>query len=471
MRFSQEFIERVQESNNVVDIISQYTQLKHTGSGLMGRCPFPDHQEKTASFSVSETKQVYHCFGCHKSGNIFSFLRDYQGLNFPEAVEYLAHRANLTLPSVDAALANEEDKAKERRKQLLKANKLAANFFNEQMKKASADHSVKKYIEKRGLSAETLEAFQIGYAPKEWDALTLYLQANDISTSVAEEARLLVARKEGKSGHFDMFRDRLMFPILNSMNEVLAFGGRIIDQGEPKYLNSPETPVFIKGRVLYGLHQTARFIRSEDQIIIVEGYMDLVALHQAGIKNVAATLGTALTLDHARIMKRLTQNVLVLFDGDQAGQDAAERSLPLLLQADLYPKGLTLPQGMDPDDYVKTYGAEALKVLMAEAPDLFSMILKSWMAGFKGEPADKIKLIDKVKPILSAIPDYRLKDLYIAELATRAGLSAQWLNQALSLSKNSAPQRVPTGISVKIPSTKAAAGTDSALALEGISSL
>ena len=467
MRFSQEFIERVQESNNVVDIISQYTQLKHTGSGLMGRCPFPDHQEKTASFSVSETKQVYHCFGCHKSGNIFSFLRDYQGLNFPEAVEYLAHRANLALPSVDAAQSSEDDKAKERRKQLFKANKLTANFFNEQMKKASVDHPVKKYIEKRGLTAETLEAFQVGYAPKEWDALTLHLEANGIPTAVAEEARLLVPRKEGKSGHFDMFRDRLMFPILNSMSEVLGFGGRIIDQGEPKYLNSPETPVFIKGRVLYGLHQTARYIRSEDQALIVEGYMDLVSLYQAGIRNVAATLGTALTLDHAKILKRLTRNVLVLFDGDQAGQDAAERSLPLLLQADLYPKGLILPQGMDPDDYVKNYGAEALKVLIAEAPDLFSVVLKSWMVSFKGEPADKIKLIDKVKPILSAIPDYRLKDLYIAELATRAGLSAQWLHQALSLSKNSAPQRVPTGVSVKIPAENITSGTDSAAGLVG----
>ncbi len=467
MRFSQEFIERVQESNNVVDIISQYTQLKHTGSGLMGRCPFPDHQEKTASFSVSETKQVYHCFGCHKSGNIFSFLRDYQGLNFPEAVEYLAHRANLILPSVDAAQSKEEDKAKERRKQLFKANKLAANFFNELMKKASDDHTVKKYIEKRGLTPETLEAFQVGYAPKEWDALTLYLQNNGIPTAVAEEARLLVPRKEGKSGHFDMFRDRLMFPILNSMSEVLAFGGRIIEQGEPKYLNSPETPVFIKGRVLYGLHQTARYIRSEDQALIVEGYMDLVSLYQAGIRNVAATLGTALTLDHAKILKRLTRNVLVLFDGDQAGQDAAERSLPLLLQADLYPKGLILPQGMDPDDYVKNYGAEALKVLIAEAPDLFSVVLKSWMVSFKAEPADKIKLIDKVKPILSAIPDYRLKDLYIAELATRAGLSAQWLHQALSLSKNSAPQRVPTGVSVKIPAENITSGTDSAAGLIG----
>jgi DNA primase len=243
---------------------------------------------------------------------------------------------------------------------------------------------------------------------------------------------------------------------------VLAFGGRIIEQGEPKYLNSPETPIFTKGRVLYGLHQTARFIRSEDQAVLVEGYMDLVALYQAGIKNVAATLGTALTLDHARIVKRLTRNVLVLFDGDQAGQDAAERSLPLLLQADLYPKGLILPQGMDPDDYVKKYGTEALQILMSEAQDLFVVVLQSWMTGFKGEPADKLKLIDKVKPILAAIPDYRLRDLYIGELASRAGVSIQWLQQSLSLGKSAVPQRVSPSLAAKVPVLAVLGGTNSA---------
>lgn len=461
MRFSQDFIERVQESSNLVDIISQYTQLKPTGRGLMGRCPFPDHQEKTASFSVSDAKQVYHCFGCHKSGNIFSFLRDYSGMNFPEAVEFLAGRANIAMPKLDSKEFEKEDLAKEKRKQMYLANKLTAQFFVEQMQRVSADHSVKKYVEKRGLSNEIMTDFLVGYAPKEWDSLTHYLQSKGISTAIAEEARLIVPRKEGKTGHFDLFRDRLMFPILNSMGEVLAFGGRIIDQGEPKYLNSPETPVFTKGRVLYGLHQTARYIRSEDQAIIVEGYMDLVGLYQVGIKNVAATLGTALTLDHAKILKRLTRNVLVLFDGDQAGQDAAERSLPLLLQADLYPKGLILPQGLDPDDYVRKYGAEALKVLMSEAQDLFVLVLQNWMVGFKNEPADKVKLIDKLKPILSVIPDARLRDLYIGEIASRANVSSQWLNQALSLQKSFSTAK--PAVNLKSPS---AAGMNSAIPKE-----
>jgi len=433
MRFPPEFIERVAEANNIVDIISQYTQLKPTGSGLMGRCPFPDHQEKTASFSVSEPKQVYHCFGCHKSGNIFSFLRDYQGMNFPDAVEYLASRANIPLPQVQDVKAQERfNKESDHKKNLLKANKAANEFFYKTLRSVGSDHPVKKYIARRGLDENILEAFQIGYSPAEWDLLTKHLQSLGVPAEVAEEAKLIKARKEGKSGHFDLFRDRLMFPIISTMGDTLAFGGRIIEQGEPKYLNSPETPVFIKGRVLYGLHQTARFIRSEDVALIVEGYMDLVSLFQNGIQNVAATMGTALTADHCRLIKRMTKNVVVLFDGDHAGVEAAERSLPILLAADIFPKGLTLPDNMDPDDFVKSKGSIVLKEMIEKAPDLFSMVFDKWLENYRGEASEKIKLIDKVKPILNVIPDYRLRDLYLTEVSQKMTVSLLWLKEALS---------------------------------------
>lgn len=432
MRFPQEFIERVSEASNIVDIISQYTQLKPTGSGLMGRCPFPDHREKTASFSVSEAKQVYHCFGCHKSGNIFSFLRDYQGMNFPDAVEYLAGRANLPMPRLENRAMEVENKVADRKKALLRANRLAHDFFLKELDEQSADHPVKKYIHRRGLDPETLKAFHIGYAPADWEGLTSYLVSNGISTDVAEEARLIKARKEGRSGYFDLFRDRLMFPILSTMGDVLAFGGRIIETGEPKYLNSPETPVFIKGRVLYGLEQTARYIRSEDVALIVEGYMDLVSLFQSGIQNVAATMGTALTFDHCRVIKRMTRNVVVLFDGDSAGVEAAERSLPILLSADIFPKGLTLPDNMDPDDFVKSRGSIALKEMIEKAPDLFSSVLDKWLEDYRGEASQKIKLIDKVKPILEVIPDFRLRDLYISELSQKMTVPLPWLRNSLS---------------------------------------
>ncbi|MGZ3742532.1 MAG: DNA primase [Pseudobdellovibrionaceae bacterium] len=431
MKFSPEFIEKVRDSSNLVDIISQYTQLKPTGSGLMGRCPFPDHQEKTPSFSVSEIKQVYHCFGCHKKGNIFTFLQNYQGMNFPEAVEFLAHRAGIAMPEKNSDSDERFDKQKERRNLLKRVNQLANQYFVEQLKRVSSDHPVKKYISKRGLSQEILEAFQIGYSTADWDGLTKYLEAKKVPMDLVEEARLAKARSGGKTGHFDIFRDRLMFPILNSLGEAVAFGGRIIEQGEPKYLNSPETPIFIKGRVLYGLSQTARYIRTEDQAIIVEGYMDLVSLYQAGIRNAVATMGTALTPDHGKLLKRMTKNIVVLFDGDSAGQEAAERSLPILLSADVHPKGLTLPDDMDPDDFVKAQGAEALKDLMAKAPDLFVIILQRWMGDYRGEASQKVKLCDQIKPILEVIPDSRLKDLYLQEAARRMSVPTNWLKEAL----------------------------------------
>lgn len=433
MRFSQDFIERVSEANNLVDIISQYTQLKGSGSGLMGRCPFPDHVEKTASFSVSEVKQVYHCFGCHKSGNVFSFLRDYQGMNFPEAVEYLANRASIPMPAPE--VENEvRDQAAEKKKLLLKVNKLAANYFSEQLRRVPPDHPVRKYIASRGLSDEVIETFGIGYAVAEWDGLERDLGAKQVPMLLAEEARLVKARAN-KSGYFDIFRDRLMFPIFSAMGEPIAFGGRYLEkkENEPKYLNSPETPVFIKGKVLYGLSQTARYIRSEDLAVIVEGYMDLVSLYQAGIRNVVATMGTALTPDHGKMLKRMTKNVVALFDGDAAGMDAAERSLPILLAADLYPKGLTLPNSMDPDDYVKKYGAEALKIELERAPDLFVVILSRWMEGYRGEASEKVKLADKLKPLFEVIPDQRLRDLYLAEAAQKMSVTLPWLRQAVGL--------------------------------------
>jgi len=431
LRYPPEFVDRVQEANNIVDIISQYTQLKQSGQGYMGRCPFPDHAEKTASFSVSQAKQVYHCFGCKKSGNIFGFLRDYNAMSFPEAIEYLAERASIPLPVVESQQTDQYQQQQDKKKLMLKANKLASDFFFETLKRAPNDHPVKTYIQKRKLKPETIQEFQIGYAPSEWEGLSQHLHKQNISSHLAEEAKLVKARKEG-NGHFDLFRDRLMFPILAPSGEVLAFGGRIIEQGEPKYLNSPETLVFNKSRVLYGLAHTGKYIRSDDSVIVVEGYMDLVSLFQAGFKNVAATMGTALTADHAKLIKRLTTNVVVLFDSDEAGQRAAERSLPLLLAAGLYPRGLILTEAKDPDEFVTKFGFEALQKKIASAPELFNLVLQMWMTEYKGEASQKVKLMDQVRPIFDAIPDVRLKSLYAMELTQRMNVSMDWVRSALA---------------------------------------
>jgi DNA primase len=329
MKFSQEFIERVSEANNIVDIISQYTQLKPAGGGFMGRCPFPDHPEKTPSFSVSELKQVYHCFGCHKKETYFHFFRTIMACHFAKALN-----TSLTAPAFRCHRSTRRPRTNKiylhKKKRLLsQANRLALQYYRENFRNLPAQHPAKIYVQKRGLKSETLETFQVGYANEEWDGLVLYLEKNKVSMQIAEEARLIKARTGGKSGYFDLFRERLIFPIFSAMNEPIAFGGRILVNGEPKYLNSPETALFHKGRVLYGLSETAKFIRTEDQAIVVEGYMDLVSLYQNQIQNVVATMGTALTMDHGKMLSRMTQNVVVLFDGDQAGQTAAERSLPL----------------------------------------------------------------------------------------------------------------------------------------------
>jgi DNA primase len=436
----------VQEANNLVDIISQYTQLKQSGNGYMGRCPFPDHAEKTASFSVSQAKQVYHCFGCKKSGNIFGFLRDYNAMSFPDSIEYLAERASIPLPVLEKDQNDQYQQQQDKKKLMLKANKIASDFFVETLKRVSNDHPIKTYIQKRKLKPETIQEFQIGYSPSEWEGLSQHLHKQNISSALAEEAKLVKTRKEG-NGHFDLFRDRLMFPILSPMGEVLAFGGRIHDQGEPKYLNSPETLVFNKGRVLYGLAHTGKYIRSDDAVIVVEGYMDLVSLFQAGLKNVAATMGTALTADHAKLIKRLTTNVVVLFDSDEAGQRAAERSLPLLLAAGLYPRGLILTDAKDPDEYVTKFGFEALQKKISSAPELFNLVLQMWMTDYKGEASQKVKLIDQVRPVFDAIPDPRLKSLYATELTQRMNVSIDWVRSSLTKTPNTKEFARPVEVS------------------------
>ncbi len=435
MRYPQEFIEKVSESSSLVEVISQYTQLKPSGGGFMGRCPFPDHQEKTASFSVSDAKQVYHCFGCKKSGNIFRFLQDYNGMNFPEALEYLADKNGIPIPQDTSDNKDQNTLNFDKKKLMLKANKLTAEFYQEILKRAPSDSPIKQYVQKRKLMPETIQEFQIGYSPTEWESLANHLTKNHITLDVAEEAKLVKARKEN-NGYFDLFRDRLMFPIHSASGEVLAFGGRIHDQGEPKYLNSPETYVFSKGKVLYGLAQTAKFIRTEDCAVVVEGYMDLVSLYQSGIKNIVATMGTALTTDHAKLIKRMTTNVVVLFDSDAAGQAAAERSLTILLAQGLFPKGLILTDAKDPDEFVQKFGAEELQKKITNAPELFSVILQSWTTDYRAEASQKVKLVDKVKPIFESIQDSRLKSLYAEELAGRMNVTFSWLRTAFTSSNN-----------------------------------
>ncbi len=430
MKFSQDFIEKVRDASNVVEVISQFTQLKKAGANYQGLCPFPDHKEKTASFSVSESKQLYHCFGCKKSGNVFTFVEAMQGFTFPEAVEHLANRAQIPIPedNRDEAFVSQ---SQEQKKQLYRINRFAKTFYQQQLEKLPEDSAVKMYLRDRGLKPETVAFFELGLAPDAWTGLVDQLEKQKIPVSLAEDAGLAKARGQGKVGSYDMFRDRLMFPILSHTGETIAFGGRILGEGQPKYLNSPESLVFHKGRVFYGLHETAKFIRSADQAIVVEGYMDFLALYQAGFTNVVATLGTAMTSDHARMIKRYTKNVLVLFDGDDAGMHAAERSLPILLQEGLYPRSLILPDRYDPDEFLQEKGVPALKALLDKSPELFSWVMDRVFHGFQGRESEKVQIVDRVAPILKVTVDTRLRELYQRELAERLAVPPGWLHKAL----------------------------------------
>jgi DNA primase len=430
MRYPRDFIEKVISASNIVDTISQHTVLKNRGKDLWGQCPFPDHKEKTPSFHVSPEKQLYHCFGCKKGGNIFTFLEHFQGLNFAEAVEYLAHRAHLSLPVISDSQQIQINAQDLKRKKLIEITKWALFYFSESLKRTSTSSPIQEYLKKRGLTKEIIEEFNIGYAPNEWNGLVDFFKKKNLPLDLAEEAGLILA-KEDSHGHYDRFRDRLMFSITNTMGDPIGFGGRVLDTSLPKYINSPETQIYHKGNTLYGLYQTGRYIRSESYALIVEGYMDLISLYQYGIKNTVAPLGTALTLDQCRILTRFTKNVVLLFDGDDAGQAAMEKSLPLLFEAGCYPKGLVLTEAKDPDEFVRSFGAQALLEKIEKAPDLFSLMLQKWFQGFQGEPTDKMRIIHQIKPVFNSIKENSLKSLYVTELATRMRVDAKWIYGAL----------------------------------------
>lgn len=425
-RFSDDFIEKVRDANRIEDVIGQYTELKKAGANLMGLCPFPDHQERSASFSVSSTRQFYHCFGCKKGGNVITFLTTYKGLSFPESIEYLAQKAGIALPQENY---EKDSSSNSEKKDLKKINSIANLFYQSQLKKAP--QRVKDYVTQRGLSAETVELFQLGFASEDWNNLTDHLRTKQVSMPRAESLGLIKKKREGQ-GHFDILRNRLIFPIFSQDNEVIGFGGRTLGDDNAKYINSPESLLFSKGKIFYGLHETAKFIRAKDQVIVVEGYMDFLALYGAGIKNVLATLGTALTLEHAKTIKRFTKNVILLFDGDSAGQAASERSLPILLQEGLYVKGLLLDGAKDPDEFVKKFGGEKLEGLVPGAPDLFQLILNKQLKNFVSSPSEKVKLIERMGFFLTSVSEPALKDLYIKEICQRIGESTSFAYRVLS---------------------------------------
>ena len=360
--YSDEIVEEVRSRSDIVDVISQYVGLQKKGSQYFGLCPF--HNEKTGSFSVSPQKQMYYCFGCGAGGNVFSFLMNYENMSFKEAIEELAPKAGVTLPEVE--MSYQDRKKADRRSRLMEINKEAAGYFYKLLR---SDHGKQAhdYFIKRELSPETMQKFGLGYSDKVSDDLYRYLRSKGYDDNILKDSGLITM--DERKGPHDKFWNRAMFPIMDANGKVVAFGGRVMGEGEPKYLNSPETEVFNKSRTLYGLY-LARKSRRE-QFILCEGYMDVIALHQAGFDNAVASLGTALTSGHASMLKRYVKDVYLSYDSDGAGQKAAMRAIPILKEVGIHCKIIDMSPYKDPDEFIKALGADEYEKRIASAENSF----------------------------------------------------------------------------------------------------
>ncbi|MBI5076183.1 MAG: DNA primase [Nitrospirae bacterium] len=371
---SDRVLEEIKERIDIVDFISGYVQLRKSGQNWKGNCPF--HNEKTPSFMVSQAKQIYHCFGCGAGGDVIGFLVNYERMSFPEALQVLAEKAGVKLP-----VFGQDKKATEKGQQIRNALAHAAEFYGLRLRESK---SASAYIKKRGIADESIALFKIGYAPAGWSNLLKHLRQAGYNDVVIREAGLAVA---GDKGLYDMFRERIIFPIMGTNGNVIAFGGRAMDDSLPKYINSPETPVFRKSETLYGLYTAKEAIRQKDHALIVEGYMDVLICHQYGFKNAVAPLGTSLTSGHLLKLRKLTKEVVVIFDGDAAGIAAAKRALPLLAQNDFHAKVLILPDSEDPDSYLGKHGSEAFSILIEKAESVTDFIL----GASKGQKSEAVR--------------------------------------------------------------------------------
>lgn len=419
--YSDELIEEVRSRNDVVDVISGYVRLQKKGSTYFGLCPF--HNEKTPSFSVSPGKQMYYCFGCGAGGNVFTFMMQYENFTFQEAMQSLADRAGIELPKQEMSAAQRE--AADRRSKLLEINKVAAKYFYMLLRIPQGAHAL-RYFEERQLSKETMQHFGLGYSNKFSDDLYQYLKKQGYEDDLLKDSGL-VSIDERRGGH-DKFWNRAMFPIMDANNRVIGFGGRVMGEGEPKYLNSPETMIFDKSRNLYGLN-FARVSR-RSHILLCEGYMDVIALHQAGFDNAVASLGTALTAGHANLLKRYTKEVYLTYDSDGAGVKAALRAIPILKEVGITTKVINMRPHKDPDEFIKALGAEAYqdRIDHAENSFMFEIRILEQQYDMK-DPESKSAFYHEVAKKLCSFTEKIERDIYVQAVAEKYMLPTQDLQR------------------------------------------
>lgn len=409
----EEFISDLLHRADIVEIIREYVPLKKQGQNYVGLCPF--HSEKTPSFVVSPHKQIYHCFGCGKGGNAFSFMMEKNGGNFVDAVHAVAKRYGVNVPQTEKS--PEKAKQDKLRDRYFKINELAARFYRNALHGSSGQDAL-AYIKKRDLNTETQENFMLGYAPAGWNNLSKFLLDKGVSQHDLILLGLSIISQRGTL--VDRFRNRLMFPIADDRGRIIGFGGRVLDDSQPKYLNSPETPLFYKGKHLYGLNLAKASIRKRDQLIIMEGYMDVIMAHQHGITNCIGSLGTALTANQARLMMRYTYNTSICFDADAAGQKAALRGLDILEQCGCRLSVITIPQGKDPDEYIRKQGKDAFEELIVKAKPFLEYKLLRLMEKYNPDTVEgKIQVIEKLLPDMQKITSPLARQAFVQVIAEK----------------------------------------------------
>lgn len=445
-------IHQILDRTDIVELIGAQVVLKRAGRNFKACCPF--HSEKSPSFIVSPDKQIYHCFGCGAGGNAISFVMKHGRKDFREAVEDLAERARVELPKERAV----DPKVAERFSQFAAANRFAADFFQDVLLKRKEGDPGRVYFKKRGIDEKTINDFKLGYAPPGWDALASAAKGK-FSEDILEKLGLVLSKKEG--GVYDRFRARVMFPILDAKGAVVAFGGRILDDSQPKYLNSPESEVYTKGRHLYGLYQARTAIRDRDFAVVVEGYMDLIACHRNGVPNAVASLGTALTDDQARLIKRHTKNATILYDADKAGEMATLRGLEVLIAEGIEVKIVRLPKGHDPDSYTKEFGTAKFQEAVNAAQTLFDYKLAFLKQQFNPATVEgKVRIAGEMVGLFAKAQNEILRSAWLKALAKELDLSEDALTREMQKSAKGRPAQAPA------PVKAAETGTEHAVPVE-----
>ena len=427
--YNEDFIEKVRFSNDIIDVVSEYTNLKKSGKSYKGLCPF--HDEQTPSFNVSPDQQLYYCFGCGVGGNIFNFIMEVEGLTFTEAVEFLAERANIELPEQNNSQVRKRKVSQ--RKKLLKIHKLATQFYNYLLLESDLGEQAYNYLLERGFDEEIIEKFQLGFAPNRWQGLYNFLSDKGYSDQILVKSGLILPRKNSE-GYYDRFRNRVMFTIFDHRHQAIGFGGRVLSSDDhPKYLNSPETQLFDKSANLYGLNWAKKSMRQSNEVIITEGYTDVITASQAGVENVVASLGTSLTSQQAKVLKRYVEQVYIAYDADVAGAKATVRGLDILKNEGLNVKVITLGHDQDPDEYIKEQGAKKFLAQKENATSLIQFKINQELdAKDLSNVDERVNVVQDILPILNAIDDEVERDEYLKQVSEKLQIRLEVLRSELN---------------------------------------